>query len=47
MPYSTKDRDRVEAWPPKPTKDKLKAKAKKAKKSFTEYVNDVLKEAAK
>lgn len=46
MPYSTKDRDRVEAWPPKPTKAKLQAKAKKAKKSFTEFVNDVLKKAA-
>ena len=46
MPYKPGTRDRVEGWPTKGTKRKLKAAAKARKKKFLVYVNEVLEKAA-
>ena len=47
MAYKS-DRERVEGWPKKGTRAKLKAKAKRAKaKSYSDYVATVLEDAAK
>lgn len=47
MPYDQTTRERIEAWPKKGTRDRLKAKAKKAKAtSFSAYVAKVLEKAS-
>ena len=46
MPYNLNKRDRVEGYPKTGTKDRLKKRAKKEKKTFGALVIEILEQAA-
>lgn len=46
MAYAN-DKERVEGWPLKGTRDKLKAKALKKGKTYSRYVAEILEKAAR
>ena len=46
MAYAN-DKERVEGWPLKGTRDKLKAKAAKKGKTYSRYVAEILEKAAR
>ena len=46
MPYNLNKRDRVEGYPKTGTKDRLKKRAKKEKRTFGALVIEILEQAA-